>query len=42
MFGKWPTRIFVSPKQNAAAANQSEIDNKSLEIFILRFVDLLP
>src|SRR5439155_10246184 len=36
MFGKWPTRIFVSAKEKAAAANDSEIDNKSLDILILR------
>src|SRR5215472_9099532 len=41
MFGKWPTRIFVSPKEEAAAANHSEIDNKSLEIFISRSLILL-
>src|SRR5438093_8198540 len=36
MFGKWPMRIFVSAKEKAAAAKNSEIDRKSLEIFILR------
>src|SRR5437762_10704332 len=34
MFGKCPTRIFVSPKEKTAAANHNEIDNQNLEIFI--------
>src|SRR5881392_2805092 len=36
MFGKWPTRIFVSAKQKFAAANQSESDHTSLDIFTAR------
>ena len=36
MFGKWPTRIFVSAKEKATDANNSEIENKGLKIFILR------
>src|ERR1043166_2376681 len=40
MFGKWPTRIFVSPKVEAAAAKHSEIDNKKLENFISRLLIL--
>src|SRR5215212_8391798 len=34
IFGKWPTRIFDSPKQQAAATNHSEIDKRPLEIFM--------
>src|SRR5438093_5448006 len=36
IFGKWPTRIFVSPKEKPAAANHNKMANKSLDVVIQR------